>query len=460
MEVDTAMVLGNDTSEGLDNFFDPSFWEDFSFPTTAFAVENETASAISPTRHEPVIAQGEIVDTPLATSNFQAGPTTINTDTQQSFQHVSLPNAVNGHVELDSDASWGEHDEHEDWSFHLRQGLLNFRVGSGCLLVTEPLSSQKRRKVHSMSYLMGLSHMSILDGQAKRVLISKCLIKTSNTCVGKIWNPSRECWSSGSVDPLAIAVTGWTRAKDFDEITRLLLETLAKASLPLPTKWIEPQSTLESRPIAILHYDDARSAYMVADACARLLNHPKEGELVIFRIGYHHTLLEHTLSEFRVPACPSYSADEPRNVYTRASNSQPERPTPYGIGVRSGRNSSYISESSAGETSAGSSYSFVSEYRASSRSTKKRKYSGGYVCQAHDCFMTFDRECDRRKHEKIHSDNRPHICSDCSSGFLWPKDLRRHQRRHHADQGEEPVVTEGSHPQSEEEALPEFDPLS
>ena len=72
----------------------------------------------------------------------------------------------------------------------------------------------------------------------------------------------------------------------------------------------------------------------------------------------------------------------------------------------------------------------------SRRMTAKRlpKKERGFPCRFSDCLTTFDRACDRRKHEKRHEpkDSHPYRCwfEHCNKTFLYPKDLRRHERIH------------------------------
>jgi len=56
----------------------------------------------------------------------------------------------------------------------------------------------------------------------------------------------------------------------------------------------------------------------------------------------------------------------------------------------------------------------------------------GYPCSYHGCRRTFDRACELNRHRKTHLDRseRPHLCNTCNEGFLYPKDLQRHQRKH------------------------------
>ncbi|KAF2621393.1 hypothetical protein BU25DRAFT_354496 [Macroventuria anomochaeta] len=56
----------------------------------------------------------------------------------------------------------------------------------------------------------------------------------------------------------------------------------------------------------------------------------------------------------------------------------------------------------------------------------------GFICTVEGCNKTFDRNCELNRHLKIHlgRNERPHRCTVCNEGFLYPKDLTRHQRKH------------------------------
>ncbi|KAF2999812.1 hypothetical protein E8E13_006587 [Curvularia kusanoi] len=57
---------------------------------------------------------------------------------------------------------------------------------------------------------------------------------------------------------------------------------------------------------------------------------------------------------------------------------------------------------------------------------------GGFACTVEGCNKAFDRNCELNRHLKIHlsRNERPHRCSICNEGFLYPKDLMRHQGKH------------------------------
>lgn len=57
---------------------------------------------------------------------------------------------------------------------------------------------------------------------------------------------------------------------------------------------------------------------------------------------------------------------------------------------------------------------------------------GGFPCDIPDCPRVYSRHCDLRRHKKTHlvRSERPHKCSICDEGFIYPKDRDRHQRTH------------------------------
>lgn len=57
---------------------------------------------------------------------------------------------------------------------------------------------------------------------------------------------------------------------------------------------------------------------------------------------------------------------------------------------------------------------------------------GGFPCEVEDCGKAYNRHCDLRRHMKTHLDDsqRSHKCPVCSKGFLYPKDVARHEKTH------------------------------
>lgn len=71
----------------------------------------------------------------------------------------------------------------------------------------------------------------------------------------------------------------------------------------------------------------------------------------------------------------------------------------------------------------------------SRRSPNRRQQPkpGGFKCPVEGCgSKPFNRSCDLKRHQKTHLGHceRPHKCSFCGKGFLYPKDCARHERTH------------------------------
>ncbi|KAF2469637.1 uncharacterized protein BDR25DRAFT_46673 [Lindgomyces ingoldianus] len=79
----------------------------------------------------------------------------------------------------------------------------------------------------------------------------------------------------------------------------------------------------------------------------------------------------------------------------------------------------------------------------SQRATHRRQAPrpGGFPCSYPGCGKPFNRQCDLKRHSKTHQprSERPHKCSVCNEGFLYPKDRNRHERTH--DQSSSPETT-------------------
>lgn len=63
---------------------------------------------------------------------------------------------------------------------------------------------------------------------------------------------------------------------------------------------------------------------------------------------------------------------------------------------------------------------------------KRKRQASGFPCLEPDCSELFDRQCDLTQHERSHLPyhQRPYPCEHCDKRFLFPKDLRRHERIH------------------------------
>lgn len=453
MEVmDTTMDLCNRVFEDLGDLFDFPLWAELPFPTTIPDDIDGVGTIIDLIGDDRDIRKGDKQSTDKLQSSlgFRQGLTATGVD-------IEL-NAERGN--LDSDASWAKADEDEEWSLRLGKKLDQFRSSSSCMtMVTEPLSTRRRKSVHSMCHLMDLGHMSIRDGEAKRVLIAVCSIQATGT--DNVWNPKRFSWISGSIDPVAIvARVDWLACQSQAwDARRLLLTTELRRVGHLTPEWVtEALQGPVTDTMVVLYYDNAETALRAA--MAMQTSHIPEKD-----VAYAH-VIQVTFFDYHYCADSAGRSPVPDSMFHKEQRIGPggnlrHSPPKLATEGRIASCSSYWSESSAGETSASSGYSFVSGYGAKS-SGRKRKRIGGYVCSMETCSMVFDRECDRRKHEKVHSDERAHVCAECGKGFHWPKDLRRHQRRHRVRQDRELLVTGASSPHSEEEdetSLPEFDPL-
>ncbi|KAF2170967.1 hypothetical protein M409DRAFT_18937 [Zasmidium cellare ATCC 36951] len=334
----------------------------------------------------------------------------------------------------DSDSSWNEKDEGDEWSLHIQKLLMQFRLQTKPLTtLTHALSSHERKKVHSMCYLMNLSHVSIPDSNSlkhkgpKRMLIAKCDLRTTVNTDVKLWNPRRSGWTTGFVDPFFVVVenSSSSRTRLSSSSGRDVTEALQQAGLPLPIftefKW---EHTM------FLLFDTLSKAMVVLDAIqqGRFTYH---GEALTCRYWESQSTISEPIGTV------SSSRDGDVGVNEAVMRSRPSFDT-------SDHHDSETS-ASASESSADSAFSWVDEdYGTAASSMKKRKRQGktigGYPCLADGCFMMFDRECDRKKHAKIHTDERPHACLACGKGFLWPKDLKRHERRHHQGHQEDQVT--------------------
>ena len=72
---------------------------------------------------------------------------------------------------------------------------------------------------------------------------------------------------------------------------------------------------------------------------------------------------------------------------------------------------------------------------ASTTSNKKRrlpKDEGAFACSYIGCREVFNRHCDLTHHQRAHMPygERPYPCEECDMRFLFPKDLRRHEKKH------------------------------
>ncbi|KAF2170968.1 hypothetical protein M409DRAFT_18938 [Zasmidium cellare ATCC 36951] len=311
-----------------------------------------------------------------------------------------------------SERSWEDCDLGETWvTCELRTEIQQLlRNDEHMTMMTNWLSRADRKHVHSMCHLLGLSRTNYYDGRPgsefQRVLIAKCAVLTLFDSSVKIRTLSADdAWSGGTINPRLVVVRNLGA-----NLARRKIEIMAKlteAKLPLPQ-------------------DVQVSA---------------QGDLFLIFDSVFDAMRSYVAIETPISGWPTVTCDYLRFV----DGPQYRLHVAFSINSSSAAGSAHGHFSSAGSTgrsahsSAGSATSWVSsEYGDLGGRSKKRKRQskiiGGYSCAAQDCSMVFDRDCDLRKHEKVHSDHRPHICLKCGKGFQWPKDLRRHGRRHHGDE--------------------------
>lgn len=375
---------------------------------------------------------------------------------------MSSPGTETVFEDSDSHHSWTAADNVENWCAYLRERLAEFRKNKQRVsIITSPLQTRQRRKVHSMANLLGLSHTSLGTGREKRVLICKCeLTKSRAQMIEKRWNPSRNNWSPGLVDPRIVL---------FDLVSPKLSigrfqECLADAGLPLPVKvtidCFNPIKPGMSQPVATAYAmfkntDDAALVLLELDGKKPNWNGidvELECDYVHFPPGFD--LSAQALDNFgslpdtlRMERLRVQHGNDISRISSRSTNSALYSDSEsdsglYNLGLstscssrglrsRGTSNDSWYSRD-PGYVSAGSNRSPLhSDYSSTSRKRKRvPKISGGYSCTLQGCDRIFDRDGDRRKHEKNHAGDRPHVCHKCGKGFLFPKDLRRHMIVH------------------------------
>ncbi|KXT00580.1 hypothetical protein AC579_10252 [Pseudocercospora musae] len=380
----------------------------------------------------------------------------------------------------DSDCSWTEADDQDEWFELLRQELQDFRQSQQATLFTLPLSARQRKQVHSMANLWGLSHMSIGDGGIKRVLVSKCALSANvvdGNALSRPWNPRGGAWWSGSLDPRLVLIH-WISSN-------VCVQTcLSVLDLPVPVN-----VTMDVR-------GDYGTAYALfsssADAANVILglnrsrpswnntsvDRELECSFLRFPTGFvltHDLLLDHfyqlpllLYQAFNMssnlnpnqpssrppsraagapnasipalrnkPSTHSLSAIDERQALIDLADQLQQFPplshsgtSSYDASRRHSRTSSQSRD--LGYTSASSQVD--SDYSHATSLSKKRKREpmipNGYKCSIDGCDKAFDHDGERRKHERNHSGERPYACRRCGKGFLYPKDLRRHARTH------------------------------
>ncbi|CAK4031892.1 Dolichol-phosphate mannosyltransferase subunit 3 [Lecanosticta acicola] len=363
----------------------------------------------------------------------------------------------------DSHDSWTTAENVGPWCARFRERLLQFRRHKDRVsVITSPLQTRQRTKVHSMANLWGLSHTSIGTGRSKRMLLSKCELTPTSTSSEKRWNPTRDNWSRGLVNPTIILVDFVSLQLSSGRIQQCLRE----AGLPTPKRltidyntktspmpqyatvyamfqrveeamevilaldgsrpnWNGVDTTMESD---FVHFppgfDLSDTALQAFDSLPGLMRSEKA------RLSQQKSLLK---SSNPYPSETEEEEETEDDAYPDHMSSKSAAKTPR---QRYFRNTSHGSPHSrdpgyASATSLPSDHDHDSETSTSRKRKRIPKVPGGFPCAFEDCHRVFDRDGDRRKHEKNHTARRPHACTHCGKGFLFPKDLRRHVRGVH-----------------------------
>ena len=364
----------------------------------------------------------------------------------------------------DSHHSWTNSDNLETWCDNLRERLADFRrCKERVVIITSVLQTRQRRKVHSMANLLGLSHMSLGSGRRKQILISKCELQKSasvaNAAREKRWNPVRNNWSRGMVDPRVVVIEGLASG---ESIARFQ-QHLANASLPCPQSLVMeyagssiPAQQMEPLATAYACFetpDDAATVLLALDHTTpnwNAANGDLECDYVHFSPG---TDIDYALAHFE--SLPQLLKGETPLQHTTGDISFVSHSTDYALYSDSETEEHHLSpgltmplhrfssrkvsnDSShsrdAGYASGGSVLSQMLSDQSDGSATKKRKRMpkivGGFACSFTTCDKVFNRDGDRRKHEKNHSGERKYVCERCGRGFLFPKDLKRHVATH------------------------------
>lgn len=103
--------------------------------------------------------------------------------------------------------------------------------------------------------------------------------------------------------------------------------------------------------------------------------------------------------------------------------------------VTSASNSAAISRTSSGSNLASSNSAGTPGVISTTIIRRSKRIEGGYPCPQPFCEKTFDRQSDLNHHARRHQKTaeRAHGCNNCEQRFHFPKDLRRHRQRVHAE---------------------------
>lgn len=387
----------------------------------------------------------------------------------------ALPTAEEPVGVYNSDCSWNtaDDDDFEDYYLRLKSSLdqLCRNDGPGYVL-TSALPSKKRRQIHTLAKLMGLSHMSIhSSGSTRRLLVSKYKLSKDVLApsIDRIWNPKTIPFGAAELDPRIIAVSSQPLVTE-----QSLLLLLASKSLPSPLEVseslvpnIKPSETLLSA-----RFQTATDAAEVLtaltdlkDQICSLLGNPNFSYVLHTHSDDTGGGSQHALGPQDITAChmglnsrnssstglerqsrdldTGYWSSSSRmsmssnhlNLpsFTESSPVSLHRSSSLGSGFACSQYASDASMESASFPAA--SYSAPSAEGSRSHRRRLPKNKDHYACRAQDCNKTFDRAGERKKHERIHQppETWPHCCPGCNKRFLERKDLVRHSMSHSGD---------------------------
>ncbi|WPA98483.1 uncharacterized protein RHO25_003095 [Cercospora beticola] len=334
----------------------------------------------------------------------------------------------------DSHHSWTASDNFETWCNSLREQLADFRrCKERTVIITSLLQTRQRRKVHSMANLLGLSHMSLGHGRSKQILISKCELANTNNATStfreKRWNPTRNNWSRGLVDPRVVLIEGLSGT------AVRLQQHLYNAGLPQASHMTIDNGQPRGQEQAS-SWNTIYACFETADDAATVvlsLDHSKpnwnaydgfiECDYVRFSPGTdldagllsNFDVLPQLLREstlYRQDSrntsfvgqgtdCALYSDSDEGDEWQSPGLTMPVQR----FVSRLASNESSRSRD-AGYASGGSALSLMLSDHSEGSATKKRKrmpkIPGGFPCQMTGCDKVFNRDGDRRKHEKNH----------------------------------------------------------
>ena len=322
----------------------------------------------------------------------------------------------------DSDASWIEPDCVDAYSAVIESRLDGLPAHQ---LILRKLSRNQRRALHAQAHLKRLNHLSF--GSAS----SRCMIVSRDVIVTGVEQPrAARCFCRGRRSHVV----------DLTWLGASVTEDFGPADSFLHTQPISRRSR----------------ALGAAEFCAVL-----QQECLPFPVGQTDSLITFgSLDQIAVVCSKLHDVLTPSGRmkihFLRRSADQNTGGSMVNAHVTSGSSKilSYlpspattaepIRDIETVELSESSAYSDISlctdsTSRTSDRKRRKRmpRNGGQYACRYEGCKKSYDRECDRAKHEKFHwpNEHKPHRCQRCGKGFVYPKDLQRHSAVHEPSRG-------------------------